>query len=295
MKQKYVFKKAEIKKKEFYTWLKQMLVDAGWENISSRPSTDFDVFFSEGESGKDKLFFQMKEYTGASTGNAMSSSSERFFDVKLLMNYIPGALNVAGTLERSNEAFHRMQISTGLVSVQSDMTVYYHINKNRIIVMTEFPIGIEQDSVLFMIGKPDEHLSRYYPNGSMMLFTTTSYNGVTVAVDEADSTRRGSYALTALESLPPRVQNSSGLHFMSELAVGSNSEGIKALIEGVYIIANEYSYNENANRGDLLKDEKGNIYRIFHLATRTSSTYTYYTPSRYMALMIESGDSNGNA
>lgn len=288
--EKYLYQKVEMKKKDFYSWMKQKLEEAGWENISSRPSTDFDVFYSKGESGKDELFFQIKEYNGSTTGNAMSSSNERFFDVKLLMNYIPGDPGVVGTLERPNESFHRLQICTGLLYTESDMTVYYNINKNRIIFITEFPVALGRDSVMNMIGKPDEHLSKHYANGSMVIFASTSYNGITVAVDEADSTRRGSYALTTMETIPPRARNSAGLNFMSELAVGSSSEGLKAKIDGIYVLNDEYSYNGSANRGDLLIDEDGNKYRIFRLDTRTSGSYAYYSPTRYIALMIEGAD-----
>lgn len=286
---KYLFQKAEMKKKKFYSWLKQTLEDAGWENVSSRPSTDFDVFHSKGESGEDELFFQMKEYAGASSTSTLSASGERFFDVKLLMNYTPGEPGSAGILERSNETFRRLQISIATISTESDMTVHYHVNKNRIIVMTEFPVGLNSDSVLFMIGKPDEHLSKNYSDGSMMIFTTTSYNGIAIAVDEADSTRRGSYALVTLENLPARAKNNAGINFISELAVGSNSEGVKALVDGVYVMPSEYDYNTNANRGDVFFDEEGDKYQLFYLATRTGSAYSYYVPTRYMALLVERG------
>lgn len=284
--QQKLFKKQELKKKNFYAWLKQVLVDHGWENISSKPSTDFDVFYSKGESGKDELFFQMKEYTSTSTNDNLSGSVERFFDVKLLKKYTPGLPGQAGILDRSNEAFQRLQISTSTISLNADMTVYYNINKNRIIMMTEFPVGLGEHSVLNMIGRPNEHLSKYYPDGSMMTFTTTSLNGISLAVDEADGTRKSSFAMESLEMIAPKARNSSGMYFMSELAVKTSND-IKAVIEGVYVVPTDSAYNNSSNRGDILVDKDGNKYRMFYLATRTSSSYPYYLPTRSMALMIE--------
>lgn len=287
-----VFIKHELKKKDFYKWLKQTLEDNGWENISSKPSTDFDVFYSKGESGNDELYFQMKEYAASSVNSTLSGSSERFFDVKPLKGYTPGAPGNPGVLDRSDESFIRLQISIGEIQMNSDMTVHYNVNKNRIIIVTEFPITINEDSVIFMIGKPDEHLSKYYSNGSMIVFSSTSYNRIASGLEEADSTNKAAYSLNTIELMMPKVKNSSGVNFMSELAVGNNSEGIKALIEGVYVLTGDFNLNKSC-RGDLLVDQNNNKYQIFYLGTRTSSSYQYYEKTRYIALMIERGELDG--
>ncbi|AEO93632.1 virion structural protein [Bacillus phage G] len=285
MRQK-IFKKQEMKKKDFYAWFKRTLTEVGWENISSKPSTDFDVFYSKGESGSDELYFQIKEYYDSSTTNTLSGSNERFFDIRLLKKYTPGEPGTAGIFDRKNDIMYRLQIAAGTITPETDMTVYYNVNKNRIIFMTEFPIGIKENSVLNMIGKPDEHIAKYYPDGSMMYFATTALNGIAFALDEADSTRKAMFGIATHEMITPRVKNSSGMFFMSEFSVKLSSE-IKALIDGVYVLADDFTFNTNANRGDILIDKDGNKYQIFYLTTRSSTAYYYYDVTRYMALRIE--------
>lgn len=284
--QQKIFKKQEMKKKDFYAWFKRTLTENGWENISSKPSTDFDVFYSKGESGKDELYFQIREFWTNNQTTTLSGSNERFFEIKLLKKYTPGTPGNAGIFNRVDEGFHRLQIAVTLIALEADMTVYYNVNKNRIIFMTEYPIGLDSHSVLNMIGKPDEHVSKYYPDGSMMYFATTALSGLTLALDEADGTRKSMFAMTTHEMIASRVKNSSGMFFMSEFAVKLTNE-VKALIDGVYVLSNDFTFNTHSNRGDILMDKDGNKYRIFYLATRTSTGYYYYDVTRYMALMIE--------
>lgn len=286
---KTLYKKITIKKKNFYTWLKNSLISVGWENISSRPSTDFDVFYSKGESGKDELYFQIKEYNSTSNTAALSISRERFFDLKMLKKYIPGNPGVSGILERSNEPFKQLQISVGLISPESDVDIYFSVNKNRIIVMLEYPIGLGENSVLFMIGKPDNQVSKYYPDGAMMYFATTAITGLAMALDQADQVTNAVTALITYESIPPKFKNSKGTFFFSELAVGDAKEGFRALIDGVYVGGTDGTLSGPASRNDFLIDAKGNKYKIFFLDTRTSNSYQYYAPTRYMALLIEEG------
>lgn len=286
---KTLYKKVTIRKKNFYTWLKDTLISVGWENISSRPSTDFDVFYSKGESGKDELYFQIKEYNSTSSANALSISRERFFDLKMLKKYIPGNPGTSGVFDRSSEAFKSLQISSGVVSTESDVDIYYSVNKDRIIVMFEYPIGIGENSLLFMIGKPDNQVSKYYADGAMMYFSTITLSGIVMVVDQADYVTNVVTGVSTYESIPPKFKNSKGTFFFSELAVGDAKEGFRALIDGVYVGGVDATLSGTALRNDFLIDAKGNKYKIFFLDTRPSNSYNYYVPSRYMALLIEEG------
>ena len=286
---KVIFKKVTLKKKNFYTWLKEILTEAGWENISSKPSTDFDVFYSKGESGKDELYFQMKEYPGNTTNESLSASNERFLEIKLLKGYIPGEPGISGKWNRPNESFRRILIANTLINTESDMFVYYNVNKNRVVIMLEYPIGLTAESSLFMIGKSDKQVSKVYADGAMMYFATTSVSGTMVVVDEADSTLTASNAVNTYENLTPKFRNTNRKVFFSELVAGSAREGFRGSIDGVYVGSVQSGISGPALKGDLLVDKEGNTYRIFYLDTRLSY-YDYYTPTRYMALMIEEGE-----
>lgn len=295
----FIFKKETMLKSAFYTRIKEILIGAGWQNISSRPSTDLDVFYSEGEDGNRGLYFNMKEFAG-NVNVTLSNSTQGYLYFRLIKGYTPSqTIGSAGTFERSTgEPWKAIMI--GATVAQTPITVYYHCNRNRLIAFVEPPSSLFNNSnpaIYFSIGVPDRTFGIKAPKQDLILsgsfFGENAANNVYVT-DQADNPRTYSYTMStfdAFSSLPAEGKSLliNKTLFFGETAYGNTTEGVRGILDGVYVVKEPNSYNTSFwlsqfKHGDEFIDEEGKRYKIF-LSTSNAAYYSSLS-SKYFAFRI---------
>lgn len=240
----FVLTREIIKKKDFYERLKQILLDSGWQNISSRPSTDFDVFYSEGEEGTKGLYFQMKEYD-TNTTTKFSNSTRGEIYIKPTKGYAPSAtIGGAGTFER-NDAFRIVKL-TGTLQIESELTFYYHCNKDRLILYMYFPTSYPSSphSSFFTVGVPTRVLGRKLPKHDLLLASSDFQSNISnslFVVDQVDMPRTATYPIRTYDAFDTYEPNTKGITLkgvllFSEVSYGSTDEGTRGILDGVYTL-----------------------------------------------------------
>lgn len=251
----FVFTRETIKKKDFYERLKQILLDSGWQNISSRPSVDLEVFYSEGEEGNRGLYFQMKDYD-TNTNVRFSNSTHGSLYIKPTKGYTPSAtVGAAGTFER-NDSWRIVRL-TGNLQIESELTFYYHCNKDRLILYMYFPASFPASpySSFFTIGVPTRVSGKKLPKHDLLLACSDFQANISTSayiVDQVDMPRTTTYAIRTYDAFDTYETQARGISlngtvFFSEVSYGSVEEGVRGVMDGVYTLKDGYSswYSDN--------------------------------------------------
>ena len=295
----FVFKKETIAKSNFYTRIKEILVEAGWQSIASRPTTEFDVFYSEGEEGNRGLYFQMKEYDYNSTSNPFSASVNGVISFRLVKGYTPSAtVGSAGTFERTDT--WRGANLTSNMHQNSPITFYHHCNLNRLIVFVENSPSVYNgvNSSYFTIGVPDTTFGKRLPKHDLIFatsqFSQTGSNGSpsVFVTDQVDNPKASSYKLDALDSFASTDAKSLSISnklFFSEVAYGGSSEGVRGILDGVYLLKDNtnnatYFWLSVIKQGDEFIDGDGKRYRI--LSVYNAVNYSSFS-TKFIAFRVE--------
>ena len=255
-----LFKKEVVAKKNWYARIKEIMIDAGWQNLSSKPSTDFDVMYSIGESGNIPMYIQLKEYN-TNPSNSISNASDRHLYVRLPGKYTPGSPGQAGTFQRSNEDWYAILMAFDTFDKEKIFNMYYHCNKNRIIIINEFPAGAGERlyGTIQFIGISDRSMGENQLSAPVVAATHMySTNGVRVSGHPTFPT--GSYVVNVYMDLPPGRSTWGGT-FMSEIGYGGGTafnEGVRGFIDGIYALRSD----EPINNIDTLIDKDGNRYKV---------------------------------
>ena len=293
----FIFTKEVMLKSAFYTRIKEILIAAGWQSISSRPSSDLDVFYSEGEDGNRGLYFNMKEY-GSTVSSTLSNSNQGYLFFRLIKGYTPSqTVGQAGTFDR-NESWRGINI--GSMVAQTPLTVYYHCNRNRLIVVVDPPSSLFTNSnpaICFLIGVPDRTFGIKAPKQDLVLagtFFDGSTSGNIYVTDQADNPRNSSYAVPthdAFSSFPSEGRSMviNKTFFFGEIAYGNTTEGIRGILDGIYLVKEPISHAGSFwlaqfKHGDEFIDDEGKRYKIF-LSTSNVGYYSSFS-SKYFAIRI---------
>lgn len=237
-----IFSAGTCLKKETLTNMINLMKAAGWQDVSSNPTTDFFVMNSKGESGDKNLFIQFRQGSTSGVGtNPIDSTDYNVASYRLIGGYTPGADGTSGVFERPTETWRNLYIAptTALINNEVTMTYYYHVNKNRIIYTIETPDSLGHAPVTHYFGLPtsfvDEPDSRGVIGASSAYGVTANNVLVTNSAGEipsdAASTTRVIYS-----TLPPKSPNSAGKHTPVEMYYGNTTEGIRGKLDGVYVI-----------------------------------------------------------
>lgn len=133
-----IFKKAEIKRKDFEQWFVEEALNAGWEEIGTNRETEGYVFKSKGSNNNRNYIinfcpgFKSTQYSTI-TSPLNSSEGNRTFFIGLSQDYIPGSsYGETGTFIRQypywQDDYHggRCQISfPGGITLDSTIEIYY--------------------------------------------------------------------------------------------------------------------------------------------------------------------------
>lgn len=235
-----IFSTGTCKKKDTITTLVNLMKTAGWQDVSSNPTTDFIVLKSKGEAGNKDLFIQFR---AGNTTNAspIDTTDYNVASYRLMESYTPGASGVTGVFGRPTEAWRVLYIAptTALISQEVTMTYYYHANKDRIIFVVETPESLAYGPVTHYFGLPTSFVNEPGSRGVVAVSSAYGVTANTVLVtnaagelppDAASSTR------IIYATLPPKSPNSAGKHTPVEMFYGNTTEGVRGKLDGVYVL-----------------------------------------------------------
>lgn len=276
MRKPVLFKTERVSKASWYGRIKEIMIDAGWENVSSNPRTDFDVMHSVSDKGVP-MYIQLREYmTYASS--SIGNSDQRDFCLRFIQSYTPGASGVAGTFARPDESWHRMYFIPHPTPIHSEFYIHYHCNKNRLVLINEFPDGMKTigdftcDATMFMLGVSDE--SEGENERSAPVFAASHSNvslAGTLMVTGHPALAKGSHQVPIIYELPPLNPNSAGLNFMSEIAYGGPDDGVRGIIDGIYALPT--GPNNGLENGDDIIADDGRRFRIIKVHGSVASSH----------------------
>lgn len=276
-----IFTKETIKKLAVYTRIKSLLLAAGWTNISSKPATDFDVFYSKGETGDKGLIFQMKENT--TTTDYFSSSTSIALYFRLPYSYTPGAAGVSGRFGRPGDAWQYFYAFSGLLGPDADIDFYYHVNKNRIIFVCMPKYGTGVGGGICFVGMSNETFVNEVKSDGVLL--ASSYGGwgadvfITSRPKEKSTT---AYNLGIIKLAMPKEICPDGTRMMTRVGYGDTDESFRGLLDGVYTFQNDsqgmqYDY---LSHGDVLVGPDGTSkYLVLSFRSGNNNTWGYRGPA----------------
>ncbi|MCY7542543.1 hypothetical protein P9173_09090 [Bacillus safensis] len=279
-----IFNKITVLKKDLYSKLKQIMLESGWQNISSRPSTDYDVMFSNGEDGKKEIYFQMRDIASTIAGSSsiFSNSSSRFFSIRLSGKYLPGSSGVSGTFSKNSDTWKAVVITyQSEVFPNQPIEIYYSCNKDRLIFLTDYSLSLALPSTLNYIGVPvtfaDEH------EWSSCVFASSSIgSGRRLYVTDIKNDYTATVPITCLTYLGLGSKNKIGENIiMSNVIYGSTSEGLKGAIPEVF----SFGSTDGLIHGDLVRDGD-KVYKVFETTPGASTVYSSFI-SKFIAIRIQ--------
>ncbi|MDM5298054.1 hypothetical protein QUF51_07775 [Bacillus pumilus] len=281
-----VFKKETIKKKNLYNRIIDLLIDAGWTNVSSNTTTDFDVMYSNGESGKDSIYFNIRPFASAVTlpspSTNFSTSNSAYFSLRLCKSYSPSDSPMTSGVFMRTESWNIVYITTAAtLNPESDLTLYYSVNRDRIVFSVSPPSILRSNSSICYFGKPIIHgisaknVSCVYATSANTLST-----GKLLIDDQVHFPQSTSYLLST--SMSDNLSNSYGTMFISPIAFGDNLEGVRGYLDGLYAVKAESNWLDGDTYIDTITGKKFLICSTFYSTSRTSSF-----PSNNIAFEVE--------
>lgn len=237
-----IFIKGTCLKSELYGKILDAFLAAGWRNVSSNKTTDFDVLQSVGESGDKKLTIQLRP-TSASNASSIVTTDLNVMSYRLPEEYTPGVGVASGTFARTTaEAWFPLYIvpATAAVSKETEMTYYMTVNKNRMIISIETPNAISTGPVTHFIGLPNQSLVSE-PGSRGVLVASSAYARTSANVHVSNAA--GELASEPVSSLrpvycqlSPKNPNSAGLYAYSEMKYGNASEGYRGILDSIFAL-----------------------------------------------------------
>ncbi len=273
------FTKETIKKADFFIWLVDKLTSHGWEYVNESRPQDYYVFSSKGESGEDNIMFQVKTHYGSYTARAFHNSGYAYLAARPIHSYKPAstATGVGGVLPNVDYTEFRLQGGND-VGIEEVFDIYYHVNKDRIIIVSNSPLHtLNIGSYLCILGKPYT-LAKYNEYNTSAVITL---NPNTVGVCQSGVINRNPkerVELSTLHYLNPLAYQNSNNTFASEVALHNAYDGLKYIIENVLVsnIRGKRGTDvfEVNMREDIYIDNEGNKYVMLPLQNTSNSADT---------------------
>lgn len=250
-----IFLAGSCAKSALYSTIKNAMINAGWQNISSLASTDYDVMYSAGNDGTRGLCIQMRPQntTGA---NSVETTDYSQMSIRLIDSYTPGAPGVAGTFGRPSATwlgFSLVNEANNAYAIPQTSTMDYRmfVDKNKIVMIIWPPAAYSLNPIAFFLGLPDttfasEPLSRGViyahsfsaPVAGSLYVSNTPGGSASINAPEQ---------ITVISQLAPKNPNAAGAYCISEMYYGNATEGTRGKIDGLYALP-----NQNIVSGDIL-------------------------------------------
>jgi hypothetical protein len=284
-----IFTTETITKGNIYQRIKELLVANGWTNVSSKPATDFDIFYSKGVAKDKELYFQLQD-----PGGLFTTGTQAFFNIKMINKYTPGAAGVSGTFDssRSSEPWRNLYIFSGSALPYADtpITFSYSINADRIVFVTEPPLIMNTvtSSNICYIGAMALYESEPNCRSLVVVQAMGYYTGlgsttgiVVTSTPYSDTT--ASYALSPYRINTLSEYNNNDVRFISEIGVGSAAEGLRGKLDGIYCLY--INANSRTSSGDTLTDGT-NTYRVIYVSALAGYNKLFNDTNTLYAIQI---------
>ncbi|WP_434132779.1 hypothetical protein KIAC18_000307 [Sporomusa sphaeroides] len=243
----YIFTSGTCLKSEIYDTIINSLVTAGWTNVSSNPTTDFDVLTSPGNTGNKALVLQLRPLPAAGTAaNNIKTSNFCQASFRLQTSYSPGTEGTAGTFGRPSLAWTDLYVVPVAANGQlpSDTTVKYKVyaDASKIILAIEFPSATSLNPVLFYLGAPDSTFVAEADSNGLVFATTANATtaGSLLVCNTSDGigSVAAPYAMAVTGFNILKNPNNEGIYFQTGLYYQSATEGIRGMLDGVLCLPN---------------------------------------------------------
>lgn len=213
--------------RNLFQTIHQAMINAGWQMVSSDPASEGNIYKSTGISGTDKVFVFLKDL--------VNISSNPYMKIGIIEDYTPNGTNgLPGTQVNSFDENCLIWNSNYKDSHNVDYII--NVNKDRVIIFLQ---GMKNDggwsSSLVYAGLP----KRYDPNdktacaGMAWAANGTNTKGFKVLKNRALA--NGYYYEWDYYS-PARSYSHGGQLFFSPLFFGSDDEGPRGELDGLYVI-----------------------------------------------------------
>lgn len=233
-----IFQTGTTTKGNLIQTIKNLMVSAGWQDISSNAATDFIVMYSRGESGDKDLVFQMRE-NNASASQNITSTDYGTASVRFVATYTPGTPGSAGTFGRAAIAWQNMNLggeTTALFPPATAVTYRYHVNKNRLIILIEYANA--SPSGYIHIGIPDIQYCSEPLSRGLTLACFGAGNGSVVVSDVSGEQAQTAATVTRTVYMQtqPKQPNIAGRYHPAEIIIGDATEGWRFQLSGLYTL-----------------------------------------------------------
>ena len=274
-----IFKTEQVTKKTWYNRIIQLMIEAGWQNLSSRQA-DNQVMFSTGESGNDNLLIQLRASDSATVehenGIPYLHRTQAYISFRLLESYTPGGSSGSAGVFKTKYTFYTSLLMPYSFDLKQPFTLHYSCNKNRCIFISEFPPNIidgghDANTIMF-IGKSDRTL-RYDSIETGAIFASNVNNAPPYGIFQYSTPEQsmGTNPLQVFHSFPTSMTANSpnGKVFVEEIPFGSDRDGIGGYFDGFYLTPRSFS----CVTGDTGMDENGAEYRFINIRRRTTTAH----------------------
>lgn len=262
----YVFQSGSCKKADLYNTIISIMKAAGWEDLATLPSTEYNVMHSKGVNGNQDLYIQLRPVSSAgAVATDVRTTNLSQISYRMAGIYTPGATGVAGTFTRNTLAYTDLYIApvaAGSAVVLSDSTLNYkyYADAGKLIMEVEYPSTLNLGSLVFYIGQPDTvKLPESTTDGLVVASTANVTAGNLSICNTPDGVGDSAlpYNMPTLAMLPLTNPNAAGVYFLSDVFYNSATEGVRGKLDGIKVMLNNKCLN-----GDNVTDVDGKKYYL---------------------------------
>lgn len=281
----FVFTPKKIKKGDLYGFIKSTLEQNGWINLSASRPVDEDVYQSKGESGTENIIVQMKPYYSNEKTTTIINSNKYTMSFRPLSSYSPSPnLNTVGAIVPNSDYQVYTALSSSGCLPDTEITFYFHCNKDRLIGVIEMPLIAGGTSSFFCIGKPHTYadIDEKSTSTTIVSMGYATVRGAICGIKNYNTNI--SYELTWMNHSIPKSKMINGDAHATELVMTSAIEGIRCKLENIILFNTDITSVENGEmNNDTFVDDKGHIYKF----ARQQILGSYpQLPTRYFAFRI---------
>lgn len=269
----FVFSKKELSKSQFFQWLIDTMLESGWENLSkNKTNVDYWTMFSTGESGNEKIGVQLRNFY-YDTGYNFSSTVYGYISARAFNGYTENpAITTAGKFT-PNDTFIDIRVVPN-TTPDEKLNVYYHINKDRVIVVVENDVVSHSDilsSTFFVLGKPHT-VAKYNEYCSSAVITSHGSYPCRSGIFEHDSMNLH-FDSTFVDNMTTMfTSKNKNSKFAKNIVLQNSIDGYKYIVENIFTSTNNRNSLTVDMRKNTFKDEEGRVYKLF-VSNFTSSIF----------------------
>ena len=270
----FVFSKKEIRKGDFLQWMIDTMIQSGWQNLSAtKPNVDNYTMFSTGESGNEKIGVEIKDhYTDEKTAYKFSTTTHGYIGAKPFHTYTPNPnINSRGAYTPTG-AWVEMRILSSALPDEM-LSVYYHVNKDRIILVVESPdLSVPHSATFFVFGKPYT-IAQYDEYCASAVIASTGSYACRAGIFNSNSETTQYTSDFRLNGMPKsKFKNNQ---FASEILIQNIYDGDKYIVENIFASYHDGKTLTTDMRKNTFKDSEGRIYKycVSNMTSNLASDY----------------------